>query len=47
MPDEEERRFGCLHGGKVGGDVEGWLLQLQQVQADQSAHRRIRQHLHS
>ena len=47
MPDEEQRRCGRLHRGKVRGDVVDGFLQLQQIQADQPAHRRVWQHLHA
>ncbi len=45
MPDEEQGRLGVADGGQEARDVEGRLGQRHQVQADQAAHRSIRQHL--
>jgi hypothetical protein len=47
MPDEQQLRIGRLDRGQVGGDVIGWVLQLQEVEADQAAHRRFCKHLRS
>ena len=45
MPDEEQGRSGGLDGGQIGRNVVHRLLHLQQVQADQGAHRRLWYHL--